>query len=291
MNKRRPYDLHARDSVITLGHQTRIMGIVNLTPDSFSGDGRLKRTKGEINIAACLKFARKLIHDGADILDIGGESTRPGSQPVSLKEETRRVAGVLKALMPQVKVPVSIDTTKIEVARQALDSGVSIVNNIMGMQANRAFLKMVRDYKAAIVIMHMRGNPSNMQTRAHYKDLIGEVIKELKITIEKCLEIGIKKDRIIVDPGIGFAKTAEHNFALIDRLDELNILHCPILLGTSRKSFINRVLQKDPRHSLMGTAVTVTAGIMRGAHIVRVHDVKAIKETLRVTDAILNAQA
>ena len=289
--KRRLFALHARDTVLTLGHETRIMGIVNLTPDSFSEDGQLGTPKGKINIDACLRYARKLIREGADILDIGGESTRPGAPRISSREEIRRVINVLKALIPQVKIPVSIDTYKIEVARQALDCGVSIVNNIRGTQADRAFLRMVRDYKACIVLMHMRGVPADMQTRARYKNLIGEVIKELKISIEKCLEIGIKKDRIIVDPGIGFAKTAEHNFALINRLDELNCLHCPILLGTSRKSFIGQVLQKDVHHRLMGTAATVVAGIMGGAHIVRVHDVKAIKETLRVTDAILNAHA
>jgi len=290
--KRRPiFDLHARDMVLTLGVQTRIMGIVNLTPDSFSGDGQLAGGNDKINTAACLKYAHKLIREGADILDIGGESTRPGAPPVSLKEEIRRVIPILKALIPQVKVPVSIDTYKIEVARRALDSGVSIVNNIRGTQASLGFLKMVRDYGASIVIMHMRGVPSTMQTKAHYKDLIGEIIKELKISIEKCLGVGIKKDRIIVDPGIGFSKTTEHNLVLIDHLDRLDVLHCPILLGTSRKSFIGNVLNKDSGHRLMGTAASVTAGILRGAHIVRVHDVKELKETVRVTDAILNAHS
>jgi dihydropteroate synthase len=286
---RQLFDLHARDTVLTLGVQTRIMGIVNLTPDSFSGDGRLVGLNHKITTAACLKYAHKLTSDGADILDIGGESTRPGAVRVSAQEEIRRVIPVLKALIPQVKIPVSIDTYKIEVARHALDCGVSIVNNIRGTQASLSFLKMVRDYGASIVIMHMRGTPSTMQTKAHYKDLISEIIKELKISIEKCLGVGIKKDRIIVDPGIGFSKTLEHNLVLINHLNQLNVLHCPILLGTSRKSFIGNVLQKDAGHRLMGTAASVTTGVLRGAHIVRVHDVKEIKETLRVTDAILNA--
>ena len=278
------YDLCARDTILTLGHVTRIMGIVNGSPDSFSGDGK-------INTTACLRYARKLIREGADIIDIGGESTRPGALSVPLKEEIRRVIPVIDVLAREIKVPISVDTSKLRVARCALDAGASIVNNIRGTQISTGFLKMVRDYKAAIVIMHMRGTPATMQAHTHYEDVINEVIEEIKISIEKCLEIGIKKDRIIVDPGIGFAKTVDQNLMLIHHLNRLNVTHCPILLGTSRKSFIGQILQNDVGQRLMGTAATVTAGVMRGAHIVRVHDVKAIKETLRMTDAILNAHA
>ena len=291
--KRRPiFDLNARDTHLTLGHVTRIMGIVNCTHDSFSGDGKLDCHKGgKANTVACLHFARKLIRDGADILDIGGESTRPGALSVPLKEEIRRVIPVIDALARKIKIPISVDTSKLEVARCALDAGASIVNNIRGTQISMGFLKMVRDYKAAIVIMHMRGTPATMQAHAKYKNVVSEVIEELQISVEKCLAIGIKKDRIIVDPGIGFAKTADQNLMLIDHLNRLDVLHCPILLGTSRKSFIGQILQNDAGQRLMGTAATVIAGVMRGAHIVRVHDVKAIKETLKITDAILNAHA
>jgi len=278
------YDLCARNTHLTLGHVTRIMGIVNGSPDSFSGDGKR-------GLAACLHHARKLIREGADILDIGGESTRPGALSVTLKEEIRRVIPVIDVLARKIKIPISVDTSKLTVARYALDAGASIVNNILGTQTNTSFLKMVRDYKAAIVIMHMRGTPATMHRYAHYQNVVKEVIKELQITVEKCLEIGIKKDRIIVDPGIGFAKTGEQNLALINHLNRLNILHRPILLGTSRKSFIGQILQKSVRGRLMGTAATVTAGVIQGAHIVRVHDVKAIKETLQIIDAILNAHA
>ncbi len=277
------YDLCARDTHLTLGHVTRIMGIVNCTPDSFSGDGK-------INTAVCLRYARKLIAEGTDIVDIGGESTRPGALSVPLKEEIRRVIPVIDALARKIKTPISVDTSKLEVARRALDAGASIVNNIRGTQIEKSFLKMVRDYKAAIVLMHMRGTPATMQSKARYKDVVGEVIEELQISVEKCLAIGIKKDRIIVDPGIGFSKSADQSLCLINHLNRLNILHCPILLGTSRKSFIGQILQNDVGKRLMGTAATVTAGVIRGAHIVRVHDVKAIKETLQMTDAILNAQ-
>ena len=278
------YDLCARDTILTLGHVTRIMGIVNGSPDSFSGDGK-------INTTACLRYARKLIREGADIIDIGGESTRPGALRVSSEEEIRRVIPVIDVLAREIKVPISVDTSKLRVARCALDAGASIVNNIRGAQISTGFLKMVRDYKAAIVLMHMRGTPAGMQAHTHYENVINEVIEEIKISIEKCLAIGIKKDRIIVDPGIGFAKTVDQNLMLINHLNRLNVFHCPILLGTSRKSFIGQILQNDVGQRLMGTAATVTAGVMRGAHIVRVHDVKAIKETLRMTDAILNAHA
>ncbi len=278
------YDLCARDFVLSLGHATRIMGIVNGTPDSFSGDGKM-------GVAACLRHARKLIREGADIIDIGGESTRPGALSVSAREEARRVIPVIDALARKIKIPISVDTSKIDVACRALDAGASIVNDIRGTRISTGFLKMVRDYNAAIVIMHMRGTPATMHSLAKYKDVVREVIEELKISVEKCLAIGIKKDRIIVDPGIGFAKTADHNLALISHLNRLNVLRCPILLGTSRKSFIGQILKSDAGGRLMGTAATVTAGAMQGAHIVRVHDVQAIKETLKVTDAILNAHA
>jgi len=276
------YDLNARGTILELGHATKVMGIINCTPDSFSGDGKL-------DVSSTLRFARKLIREGADILDVGGESTRPGASSVSLEEEIKRVIPVIKILTQKTKIPISIDTSKIDVARSALDEGAVIVNNTRGTQMNNSFLKMVRDYKASIVIMHMRGTPATMQKYTYYKNVVNEVVEELKISIEKCLGVGIKKDRIMVDPGIGFAKTVDQNLALISHLNRLNVLRCPILLGTSRKSFIGQILQKDVEARLMGTAATVTAGVMQGVHIVRVHDVKAIKETLKITDAILNA--
>jgi dihydropteroate synthase len=260
------------------------MGVVNASPDSFSGDGKR-------GLNACLAHSRKLIREGADILDIGGESSRPGALNVPCDVEIKRIIPVISVLARQHKVPISVDTSKLEVARRALDNGASIVNNVRAIQASTGFLKMVRDYKAAIVIMHMRGTPATMQSKTRYKDVVGEIIEELQITVEKCLEIGIKKDRIIVDPGIGFAKTVDQNLMLINQLSRINILRCPVMLGTSRKSFIGQILNNKAGERLMGTAATVSLGAVRGAHIVRVHDVKAIKETLKVTDAILNAHA
>ena len=277
------YELSARGGVLSLGQTTRIMGIVNCTPDSFSGDGR--------SPDAALRHARRLIAAGADLIDIGGESTRPGSSAVSLNEEIRRVIPVVDALARKARIPISVDTTKLEVAKRALDAGASIVNDIKGANVGTRFLRMVRDYEAAIVLMHMRGTPATMQRYARYNDVVREVIEELQISVEKCLAVGIKKDRIIVDPGIGFSKTAQQNLVLIQNLSQLKILHCPVLLGTSRKSFIGQILEQEVGDRLMGTAASVSVGIMQGAHIVRVHDVKRIKETVKVTDAILNAQA
>lgn len=265
-----------------LGDVTKIMGIVNASPDSFSGDGKS-------NTAACLRHARKLVREGADILDIGGESTRPGALGMKPQEEIRRIIPVIKVLARTIKIPISADTSKLDVARSALDAGASIINNVSGLHMATSFLKMVRNYRAAIIIMHRRGTPATMHKYAHYKNVLKEVIEELRMAVEKCLEIGINKNRIIVDSGIGFSKSAGQNLILLNGLNRLNILHYPILLGTSRKSFIGEILQKPAGERLMGTAATVAAGVMQGAHIVRVHDVKQIKETLKVTDAILNA--
>jgi dihydropteroate synthase len=281
--KRLCLDLHARHTVLTLGHETKIMGIVNCTPDSFSGDGRR-------STQASLRHALRLLAEGADILDVGGESTRPGALKVPVDEELKRVVPVVRALARRCKIPISVDTSKIEVARRALDNGAAIVNNIRAGSMSRDFLRLVRDHRAAIVIMHMRGSPSTMQRHAHYRHVVDEVLKELRISVEKCLEIGIKKNNIIIDVGIGFAKGLHHNLLLINQLDRFNVLRLPILLGTSRKSFLGTILHQDVEDRLMGTAASVSAGVMRGAHMVRVHDVKAIKETLKVTDAILNAR-
>jgi len=277
------YDLCARDRVLTLGRATQIMGIVNCTPDSFSGDGKL-------NPAACFKLAQQLVREGANIIDVGGESTRPGAKPVAADEEIKRIIPVIKQLADKTKIIISVDTSKTEVACAALDAGAAIVNNVRGTNSSASFLKMVRDYQAAIVLMHTRGTPATMQSKAKYKNVALEVIEELQISIEKCLAIGIKKERIIIDPGIGFAKNSEHNLGLLQKLNRLNVLKCPILIGTSRKSFIGQLLGTDVKGRLMGTAATVVAAVLQGAHIVRVHDVAPIKESLIITDAILDAR-
>ena len=261
------------------------MGILNLTPDSFSQDGILARNKNDL--PRVLNFAQKLIHQGCDILDVGAESSRPGSFKISAQEEVKRLIPVVSALSKKNKIPISVDTYKPIVARHALDSGASIINNIMGIQLDRRLLKMIGQYDAAIVLMHMRGTPRTMQKNIKYKNLLKEIILELNQSVEKCLEIGIKSDKITIDPGIGFGKTPLQNFEVIHHLKNFQVLNCPVLVGPSRKSFIGGILNKDVHSRLMGTAAAVCASILNGAHIVRVHDVEKMKEVAVVSDAIL----
>jgi len=247
------------------------MGIVNVTPDSFSQDGCLEKSHEPHNVA--INLARKHIREGADIIDIGGESTRPGAKRISVKEEISRVIPTIETLAKKTKVPISVDTYKPAVAKAALAAGASIVNNIMGSKPDPSLLKVVKNYNAAIILMHIQGTPRTMQRQIYYRDLTEEIIASLRNSIEKCLEIGIKSDKIIIDPGIGFGKTVEHNLEIVNRLGDFKTLRRPLLVGTSRKSFIGKVLSKDIGHRLIGTAATVCASILKGAHMVRVHDV------------------
>ncbi len=277
--------LKARQYTFVLKDKTLVMGVVNLTPDSFSHDGCLAKNN---NPAANVRFAKHMIAHGADILDLGAESSRPGAVAISVSQELERLMPTLKRLVKEVNVPISVDTYKPPVAQAALEAGASIVNNIRGTQVDRALLEVVRDYGAAIVLMHMRGDPLTMQSQASYKNVVKEVMGELKSSIEKYLEMGIKKNRIIIDPGIGFAKTTGHNLEILRNLARLHHLGCPLLIGPSRKSFIGHILHKEPDDRLMGTAATVSLGIAQGVHMVRVHDVEAIKDVVRVCDAIMN---
>ena len=260
-----------------------IMGIMNLTPDSFSNDGRLRFGRGPLSH---VRFACNLVRAGADILDIGAESSRPGARRISADEEIKRILPTLRLLVKKVQVPISVDTYKPQVAMAALGEGASLVNNIMGIKPDTRLLKSVRDHGAAIVLMHMRGIPRTMQKNPVYRDVIKEIIIELRQGIEKCLEIGIKKNRIIIDPGIGFGKTPEHSLEILRRLFDLNVLRYPLLTGTSRKSFIGRVLGADVSQRTIGSAVTVCVSVLNGAHIVRVHDVVKMRQAAMMTDAL-----
>jgi dihydropteroate synthase len=266
------------------------MGVVNLTPDSFSGDGFF--TYGERRTAYCLdkiiEYAEKLVCDGADIIDVGGESSRPGAKPVSVKEELSRTVPVIKALSKKIKVPVSIDTYKPEVARRAIDNGAAIVNDITGLR-NPVMRKTVSAYKAGVVIMHMKGRPRTMQNRPVYKSLINEITEYLDKAVNLAVFDGIDREKIIVDPGIGFGKTLEHNLEILKRLKEFQILGRPILAGPSRKSFIGKILNVGPKTRLPGTIASCVLAAKFGAHIVRVHDVKEVKQALKVSDATLNS--
>ncbi|MDD5731174.1 MAG: dihydropteroate synthase [Candidatus Omnitrophica bacterium] len=269
---------------IDINRRTRIMGIVNLTPDSFSGDGlyRFQKTTPEW----ILNYAKQLIVDGADIIDIGGQSSRPESRPVPLKEELSRVIPVIKLLAKKVRAPVSIDTSKPEVAKQALDNGASLVNDITGLD-NPKMRQIVSRYKSGVVIMHMKGSPRTMQKNPSYNSLIEDIINYLSRSLDLAVNDGIDINKIIIDPGIGFGKTTDHNLEILRRLSEFKILGRPILVGTSRKSFIGKILDKKPHERLSGTLSSCVLAAKNGANIVRVHDVKQAAEALKITDAIL----
>lgn len=260
--------------------RTLIMGIVNVTPDSFSDGGQFHDSHEAI------KHGIKMVSEGADILDIGGESTRPGSETVSKEKELERVMPVIEGLASEVNVPISIDTCKSEVARSAIKAGACIVNDISAMRFDPVIADVAAENKTLIILMHMQGTPKNMQKNPEYKDVMGEITGFLKERVDFAQSKGISNDQIIVDPGIGFGKNLEHNYQIMRNLKELKVLGRPILMGTSRKSFIGTTLDLDVNDRLEGTLATITMSIMNGADIVRVHDVLESKRVAQMTDAI-----
>jgi dihydropteroate synthase len=270
---------------IILGRKTKIMGILNVTPDSFS-DGGIFYSREK-----AVEHGWRMAEEGADIIDVGGESTRPGSVSVPVNVELKRVIPVIESLIRKIKIPISIDTKKARVAREAVDAGAEIINDISALNGDRDMAKTVKEKRAALVLMHMKGNPSNMQ-KGHlaYNNLLGEIADYLKKSSEKAIKAGVSKDCIVVDPGIGFGKTSEDNYRIMKNLSELKVLGMPIMVGTSRKSFIGKITGEEPRERMEGTAATIAAAIMNGCHIVRVHDVAAMKKVAAVTDAIVYAE-
>lgn len=273
--------IRAAGARIDASGRTLVMGIINCTPDSFSQDGLYPK----FGIEYVVERARDMVEQGADILDIGGESTRPGARSVSLKEELLRTIPLIKALARKIRVPLSIDTRKPEVARQALDNGAAIVNDITGLRDER-MRRVVARYKAGAVIMHMKGTPRTMQRAPVYKDVVLEIKWFLEKALEKALEAGIRREGLIVDPGIGFGKTCEHNLEILRRLGEFRGLGQPILVGPSRKSFIGKILEAGPGERLFGTVSSCVLAAAHGARIVRVHDVAEVKQALKVFDSI-----
>ena len=264
--------------------RTLVMGIVNVTPDSFSDGGKYHVT------TAAIDFAFKLIDDGADIIDIGGESTRPGADKVSCSEELERVIPVIEGIRSNNnKILISIDTTKSMVAKEAVEAGANIINDVSGISFDNQMPQVIAQLKAPVIIMHMKGNPSNMQENPKYKNLIDEIITYFKIKINIATSSGIDREMIILDPGIGFGKTVEHNFKILADLNRFNNLQLPLLIGPSRKSFIGSTLGLPPEDRLDGTAATVAVGVNNGARIVRVHDVKNMKRVVIIADKIRNA--
>lgn len=265
---------------LNLDSKTFIMGILNVTPDSFS-DGGL-----HFRIDDAVEHGLRMANEGADIIDVGGESARPFSDPLPLEEELRRVIPVIKALSQEIDIPISIDTYKSEVARQALEAGAQMVNDISAMRFDPAIGPLVADAGVPIVLMHMKGTPKNMQVNPTYKDLFGEVIGFLRKAMEQAIRIGIRTDLVIIDPGIGFGKSFDDNLKIINGLHRFSSLGQPILVGTSNKFFIGHVLDLPVESRETGTMATIAAAAMNGASIVRVHNVKAAKETVTIIDAL-----
>ena len=257
-----------------------IMGVVNVTPDSFSDGGRF------LAADAALEQALTLVREGASIVDIGGESTRPGSEPVPADEELRRVLPVIEALAGSVGVPISVDTMKADVARCALDAGATIINDVSALRYDDAMVDVVAGTGCPVCIMHMQGMPKTMQEDPRYDDVVDEVLRFLEERLTYLLARGVSEEQVMIDPGIGFGKTVAHNLALLDGLSRFTALGRPILLGASRKRFLGAILGAEPGERVIGTVATTVIGYLAGAHVFRVHDVKPNFEALRVALAV-----
>jgi dihydropteroate synthase len=286
---RREYTVPLPDGrALALGGRTLVMGILNVTPDSFADGGRY------LDPARAVDAGLEMAAAGADLIDVGGESTRPGATPVAADEERGRILRVIAALARQTRLPISVDTYKADVAVAAIDAGAVMVNDVSGLSGDPDMPGVVARHRAAIVIMHNRGRSTDMYARAEYGEVVREVGAELQASLEAAEAEGVARERIILDPGIGFAKRAEDSLQLVARLDDavFSALDRPILLGASRKSFLTLALgERSPDEREWGTAAAVTAGILAGAHIVRVHGVRAMADVARVADALLAARS
>lgn len=274
---------------LEFGGRTLVMGILNVTPDSFSDGGRY------LSVETAVAHGQRLVAEGADILDIGGESTRPFSEGIDVEEEVRRVLPVIDALAGQVAVPISIDTTKAEVARQAIAAGAAMINDVSALTDDPLMGRVAAEAKVPVVLMHREGTPRTMQRNPEYANLLAEVTAHLRDALNRAVAAGIDRDLLMVDPGIGFGKTGAHNLEILARLREFAALKVPVLVGTSRKAFIRRLLTPpdgpepvpDGPEVLAGTQATVATAILNGAHVVRVHDVAATRLTASIVDAIV----
>lgn len=270
-----------RNFSLDFSKKTYIMGILNITPDSFFDGGQYYSVEKAVN------HALKLVEEGADIIDIGGESTRPGAEPVYVDEELKRVIPVIETLSKTISIPISIDTYKAKVAEEAINAGATIINDISGLRFDPEMVNVAKKYKVPVIVMHIKGNPKNMQKNPSYDALIPEIIEYLRESIIIAKNAGIDENMIIIDPGIGFGKLPEHNLQIIKNLKEFTQLGKPILIGVSRKSFIGKILNNaPPSERLEGTASSVAISIINGANIVRVHDVGFISKVVKVADAI-----
>lgn len=288
MNRRKKFRLKLPSRALVLGERTLLMGVLNVTPDSFSDGGKYAQPELAIKHALAMEQA------GADILDIGGESTRPGSEETSASQELDRILPVLEGLRGRLKIPVSVDTRRSTVAELALRAGAEIINDVSGLKNDARIAEVAAKYGVPLILMHMRGEPATMQRGPFARDVIKDVTRGLRESAAKARKAGVAKSQIILDPGIGFGKSHSQNYELLQKLSQLAALGYPLLVGTSRKGFLGATLARDgkpaaPEERIWGTAVTVTASILGGAHIVRVHDVAEMAQVARVADCVANS--
>jgi dihydropteroate synthase len=279
------FKLKWRDHHLELDKRTHVMGVLNVTPDSFSDGGLYLEPEKAV------AHGLEMVRNGADIIDIGGESTRPYARRVSTEEEKDRVLPVIEALAKEVRIPISIDTYKSEVAGDAIKSGASMINDISALRFDPEMGAIAAREEVPVIMMHMKGDPSNMQDNPSYENLIPEILDFLEDAIERAKSFGIPRDLIIVDPGIGFGKVFDDNLKIIKELGRFASLGCPIMLGTSNKAFIGRILNKEPFERDTGTMATIAAASMNGAHIIRAHNVEKAVETVKIIDAIKMGKA
>lgn len=284
LQKKRDIKLNFSKRSLDLSSRTHLMGILNVTPDSFSDGGQFFKYDDAV------KQGIKMAQEGADIIDVGGESTRPGSDPITIEEELSRVIPVIAALSKETDIPISIDTYKSQVAEKALDAGAEMINDISALRFDPQMKKIAAEYQVPIVLMHIKGTPKNMQENPYYDDVVEEITKYLKESIQMGEDAGVQKENIIIDPGIGFGKRLEDNLNILKNLKKFFILNCPILVGPSRKSFIGKILGLPVEERLEGSLASLAVVILNGANIVRVHDVKESKRVAGLVDTILKAE-
>jgi dihydropteroate synthase len=290
MFQRKQFRLHLPSRTLLLGERTLVMGVLNVTPDSFSDGGAY------LDSQAAIARALELERDGADLLDIGGESTRPGAAPVTAQEELRRIVPVLEVLRGKLRIPISVDTQKAEVAEAALAAGAEILNDISALRNDPRLAEVARRARVPMILMHMRGTPRTMQRGPFARDVIRDVLAGLRDALVRARRAGLAKSQLLVDPGIGFGKKHQQNFEILARLPEFARLGCAIVVGTSRKSFLGKAMSRlggpevPPGERLLGTAATVTASILAGAHIVRVHDVAEMAQVARIADQVVGVR-
>jgi dihydropteroate synthase len=287
MSPRKKFNLRLCSGKLVLGERTLVMGVLNVTPDSFSDGGKFYAEEQAMEHAVQMERA------GADLIDVGAESTRPGSEEISIEAELRRVLPVLGGLRRLLKIPISIDTQKAEVAEAALDAGAEIINDISGLKSDPRIAEAAARRHAPLILMHIRGEPRTMQKGPFARDVMREVMQGLRKSVILARKAGVPKSQIILDPGIGFGKSFAQNYELVQKLSQLAKLGYPLLVGTSRKGFLGATLARDgkpasPEERIWGTAATVTASILNGAHIVRVHDVAEMVQVARVADCLLD---